>query len=293
MSTKTLNANHKNKSKRLELTADTADRHVLYEASVQCVEADLDFFDQLFDEERKRPLRTLKEDFCGTAALASEFVRRNAGNRAWGIDLHAPTLEWGHERNISRLGADAERVVLLEQDVRVVTDPKVDLVAGLNFSYQVFTTRDELRGYLKAAYDSLKDDGLLVLDAFGGTEAMEEMEEDRDVDASTSVRGEKLPAFVYVWEQARFNIIDHHMICHIHFKFEDGTKMDRAFTYEWRLWTLPEVQELMLEAGFDRTAVYLEGWDDEEDDGDGDFRRKRYAENMAGWVGYVVGFKGK
>ena len=54
-------------------------------------------------------------------------------------------------------------------------------------------------------------------------------------------------------------------------------------------WTLPELQELLLEAGFARTDVYVEGWDEEADDTDGVFRRRARFENMSGWVAYVVG----
>lgn len=88
--------NRKKKRKRKnELTAATADRHILYEASVQCVEADIDFFLRIFRKTRSRPLRNLREDFCGTAALATDFIRRHKENRAVGVDLDQPTLDWG------------------------------------------------------------------------------------------------------------------------------------------------------------------------------------------------------
>ncbi len=285
------NKKQKKRKKKNQLTAEEADRHVLYEASVQCVEADLDFFQRVFRKERGRPLRHLREDFCGTAALATEFVRRNKDNRALGVDLDQPTLDWGLRNHVSTLGSDVERIRLVRDDVMNVTEPKVDLVAALNFSYQVFKDRDTLRRYFKTAYDSLVPDGALVLDAFGGTEAMEELEEDRDVAASIGVGGRKLPAFTYVWEQAKFNVVNHDILCHIHFEFADGTRMERAFTYDWRLWTLPELQELVLEAGFDRAEVYLEGWDEEEEESDGVFRRRTQYDNMAGWVAYVVGWR--
>jgi hypothetical protein len=67
--------------------------------------------------------------------------------------------------------------------------------------------------------------------------------------------------------------------------------MERAFTYDWRLWTLPELQEILLEAGFQDAEVYMEGWDDEADEADGIFRRRTRFDNMAGWVGYVVGYR--
>ncbi len=274
---------------RIRLSAATADRHLLYEASVQCVEADLDFFERTFRKKRKRPLRHLREDFCGTAALACEFIRRHPGNRALGVDLDRPTLDWGIHHHVSRLGADRDRLALLCEDVRNVREPKVELVAALNFSYSVFKSRDDLRGYFRGVRESLTGDGLFVLDAFGGSDAMEELEEDRKVAPSLTPDGGKLPGFTYVWDQARFNVIDHHILCHIHFKFKDGTRMKRAFTYDWRLWTLPELQEVMLEAGFARAEVYLEGWDDEIDEADGVFRRRKHYDNQAGWVGYVVG----
>jgi SAM-dependent methyltransferase len=277
------------KAKSIRLTASSADRHVLYQASVQSVEADIDFFDRLSRTKRGRPFRLLKEDFCGTAALASEFVSRHKENRAWGVDLHQPTLDWGIKHNITRLGDDASRVTLLRDDVLNVSEPKVELVAGLNFSYSVFKTRELMLAYFRSAHRSLVDDGIFVIDAFGGTDAMEENEEDRKIAASETLDGRRLPAFTYVWDQHRFNTINHDILCYIHFKFADGTMMKRAFTYDWRFWTLPELQELMLEAGFSSAEVYMEGWDEEEDDGDGVFRRRTYFENIAGWVGYVVG----
>lgn len=289
-STKTLSTERK-KTKKITLTAETADRHILYEESVQCVEADLDFFDRLSKTKRGRPYRLLKEDFCGTAALTSEFVRRHPENHAWGVDLHRPTLDWGIEHHLSRLGDSVGRVTLIKDDVMNIQQPKVELVAALNFSYSVFKTRDALRRYFKNSLDSLQDDGIFVVDAFGGTEAMEAMDEDRKIPASIGFDGKKMPAFTYVWDQARFNAITHELLCHIHFKFADGTMMKRAFTYDWRLWTLPELQEILLEAGFSSAEVYLEGWDEEEDEADGIFRRRTSFENMAGWVGYVVGVR--
>ena len=68
----------------------------------------------------------------------------------------------------------------------------------------------------------------------------------------------------------------------------DGTKMRNAFTYDWRLWTLPELRELLLDAGFATVDVYTEGWDDDEDDTDGIFRKRKWFDNQSAWVAYVV-----
>ena len=77
--------------------------------------------------------------------------------------------------------------------------------------------------------------------------------------------------------------------CRIHFELEDGTTIRKAFSYDWRLWTIPEIRELMVEAGFEETDVYVEGWDEDEDDSDGVFRKRKQFENQSGWVAYVVG----
>jgi len=283
--------NHKNGKNGARVLAAAADKHVLYEAAVQCVEADVDFFERIFRKIRKRPLRRLKEDFCGTAALAADFVKRHPRNLAWGVDLHQPTLDWGIAHHVSRLGPARKRITLLCDNVLRVTDPKVDLVCALNFSYSVFKARKEMVDYFRTAHASLARDGVFVVDAFGGTEAMDVLEERRRIPATLRGDGFKTPSFTYVWDQHRFNAVDHHILCYIHFEFRDGSRLERAFTYDWRLWTLPELQEMLLEAGFSRTEVYLEGWDDDADEADGIFRRRKTFENMAGWVGYVVGIR--
>jgi cyclopropane fatty-acyl-phospholipid synthase-like methyltransferase len=264
-------------------------RHYLYTASVQSVEADLKFFRRIYKKKHGEAFRRLREDFCGTAVLACDWVRRAADHEAWGIDLHRETLDWGLEHYAPRLGRGVDRLHLLCRDVRQVTRPKVDVVAALNFSYSVFKTRDELRGYFTQVRRSLDDGGVFVLDAWGGSEAMCEDREKRTIDAEKAFDGTKIPSFTYIWEQARFNPVDHQIACHIHFRLRDGTKIKRAFSYDWRMWTLPEMQELLREAGFASTEVYVEGWDEEADEADGIFRRRSYFENQAGWIAYVIG----
>jgi SAM-dependent methyltransferase len=263
---------------------------VLYSAAVQSVEADLDFFRRVYKRKHGKPFRSLREDFCGTAMLACDWVRRGKKNRAWGIDLDRPTLDWGIGQYVSKLGPAAERLELLCEDVLEAQTPPVDLVAALNFSYCVFKQRSQLRDYFRKVRSALAPGGILVLDIFGGTEAVCEEIEERRIDACKGFDGKKIPAFTYVWEQASFNPVDHHIVCHIHFRLPGGRKMKRAFTYDWRLWTIPELREILEEAGFAGSEVYVEGWDEESDDTDGIFRRRKRFENQAGWVAYVVGY---
>jgi len=266
-------------------------RHYLYSAAVQSVEADLKFFRRIYRKKNGAPFRRLREDFCGTALLACDWVRRGADHEAWGVDLDRPTLDWGLERYARRLGRAKSRLHLSCRDVREVSSPKVDLVAALNFSYSVFKTREELGGYFAKVHGSLAPGGVFFLDAWGGTDSMIEDRETRKIDSERAFDGTKIPAFTYMWEQKRFNPIDHHVQCHIHFRLPGGTKLKRAFSYDWRLWTLPEMRELLQEAGFGSSEVYVEGWDDEEDEADGVFRRRTHFENQEGWVAYVVGFR--
>ena len=249
-------------------------RHYLYSAAVQSVEADLKFFRRIYKKKNGRPFRRLREDFCGTAVLACDWVRRGSDHEAWGIDLDRETLDWGIEHYVPRLGKASDRLHLECRNVLEVLAPKVDLVAALNFSYSVFKTRDELREYFQAVRRSLAPGGMFVVDGWGGQETMGEDREDRVIDAETAFNGTKIPKFTYIWEQERFNPIDHHILCHIHFKLGNGTKIKKAFTYDWRLWMLPEMTELLREAGFSSSDIYVEGWDDDEDEADGIFRKK-------------------
>ena len=51
--------------------AGQADRYVLYEKAVQCVEAEIDMVDETFQSLRGRTAQILREDFCGTANTQS------------------------------------------------------------------------------------------------------------------------------------------------------------------------------------------------------------------------------
>ena len=54
---------------------------------------------------------------------------------------------------------------------------------------------------------------------------------------------------------------------------------------------LPEIQELLLEAGFSDTVIYWEGTDDETGEGDGEWAVSKRGEACEGWVAYIVGIK--
>lgn len=258
--------------------ARRADRHELYEASVQDPESELEFVAETFAELTGRPLKRIREDFCGTANTACRWVASGRDHGAVGVDLDAETLEWGRRHHVEQLPKSArERIELVKGDVLDTETGSVDAVLAMNFSYYLFTTRPLLRDYFRAARAALKPDGLLFLDAFGGYEAHQELEERTEFDD-----------FTYVWDQAEFNPINQRMTCRIHFEFPDGSEMRNAFEYHWRLWTLPEVRELLLEAGFSSATVYWEGTDEETGEGDGVYTATEQGDADAGWIAYIV-----
>lgn len=260
--------------------AEQADIHELYEKSVQNVEHEVEFLQATFRDLRGRTAHLLREDFCGTASAACEWVKQGPDFQAIGVDIEPSVLEWGRKNRIGRLPtADQPRVQLLESDVRTVETPPVDLLIAFNFSYFIFDTRDKMRAYFRKAYEALKDDGLFFVDMFGGPESQEETKE------KTKHKG-----FTYIWEQETFHPVTHFMRCHIHFKFPDGSKLKKAFTYEWRLWTAPEIRELLLEAGFRKATIYWEGEDDE-GEGNGEFLPDDKGVADYAWIAYVVAEK--
>ena len=268
------------------------DKYSLYEASVQCVDADLDFCERVYRKANGKPLRILREDFCATAAIACGFAARDPSHLALGVDLDPHVLEQAARRNVRPLdAATRSRVRLLHANVLEVTSPHVECVAALNFSYWVFKRRADLLAYFRAAWRSLRPGGVFVLDAFGGTDALSESTDRRPIAATTLHDGTRVPRFTYVWRQARFDAVSHDFLCHIDFELKDGRKWTRAFTYDGRLWTLPELADVLAEAGFAESAVYTDGWDEKRKEGDGVYRRRTRVENDGVWIAYVVARK--
>jgi SAM-dependent methyltransferase len=256
----------------------STNRHRLYEDAVQSPGEHIKFFDRVYELENGRLPNSLKEDFCGTALLSTEWVRMRPDNVAFGVDLDEPTLEWALANNVSTLDLEQRRrLTLHHEDVRKVHEPKVDIVAALNFSYFEFKTRDDLRGYLESARRSLSPGGLLILDMFGGWEAQMEVT-DRT----------RYAGYTYAWEQTKFDPVTHLTQFHIHFKFHGGGGLPKAFEYNWRLWSIPEVRELLEEAGFGSVQVYWEEIDPDTDEGSGEFVLVTEAENIPGWIAMLV-----
>jgi len=262
-----------------KLTATNADKHWLYEKSVQNAEVEVAFIEQIYAETFGRKAILLREDFCGTANLCTEWIKLNGDKQALGVDYDEPTLQWGRENNLASLGERANAITLIRDDVRNVQEPQADILAATNFSWWGFKTRNELAGYLRNCHAALKDEGMMMMDCYGGPEAQIPQEEEREQDG-----------FDYVWDQDTFNPITNEITCYIDFNFNDGSSLKKAFSYDWRLWSLPETCDLLKECGFSRTIVYWEGID-EDGEPDGEFLPSREGDLAPAWVAYILAFK--
>jgi cyclopropane fatty-acyl-phospholipid synthase-like methyltransferase len=274
----------KRKKKSSLSLADSADRHRLYELSVQCSEAEIDFVDDTFKQLRGRRAQLLREDFCGTANVCCEWVRRRKFNRAIGVDLDGSVLDWGRTHQLGAVKpSQRKRITLLQENVLTVKTEPMEIISAMNFSYWLFKERKQLKRYFKRVHKQLADDGIFFMDAYGGYESYKEIEEEREIEDGDT-------QFTYIWEQEKYEPISGNLICHIHFDFEDGSRMERAFSYDWRLWSLPEIRELLHEAGFSRITVYWQGFD-KDGEPDGEFLPVKEGEADAGWICYITAEK--
>ena len=266
------NARKKKKAGQ-QTAAKRANKYELYEESVQNTEHSVEFVDRIYRKANDRRPMVLREDFCGTAMLCADWVASHQARRAIGIDLDPEPLESGRERHLSRVGDAAKRVKLINGDVLEGCGEKVDAIVAHNFSYWVFHERADLKDYFRAACKGLAEGGTFLLDVYGGIEAQTEMEEDRDCEG-----------FTYIWDQKSFDPITNNLKCAIHFRMNDGSMMRNAFTYDWRLWTLPELRDVLVDAGFSTVDTYWEGNDDV-------YRKVKRAENWQAWIAYLVAWK--
>ncbi|MBL8857181.1 MAG: class I SAM-dependent methyltransferase [Planctomycetes bacterium] len=272
------------KKRAHKYTARTADKHELYQLAVQSPEADLEFLVKAYKKITGRVATHFREDFCGTALLACEWVKQGAKYSAEGFDLDAKTLAWGWKNNVTPLEAASDRIVLHEADVREKGDKPAHIRVAQNFSYCVFKTRAELLDYFKRVRSELAPGGMFAIDIYGGNEGTEKLEEERKIEEG----------FTYVWDQYEYLPGNGHYTCYIHFRFKDGSEMKRAFAYDWRFWTMPELKDVLSDAGFSEIQSWFEQSDDDEGEGNGIYKRDdagRSSRDCAGWVAYILALK--
>ena len=253
------------------------DKYYYYLRSVQSPEADVAFMRDTYKQLKHKLPKTLCEDFCGTFAICCSWVKLNKSFRAIGVDLDAEPIAYGEVHHRPKLNDDQKRrVYIIQDDVLSHELPKVDIVLASNFSYYIFKERNLLLEYFKNAKRRCKRDGLFILDSFGGPDCMEPVEEETN-------HGD----FKYYWDEDTFDPVTQQAQFYIHFKRKGEKKREKVFSYDWRMWTLPELKDVLLDAGFKKVHIYWEG-DDEKGNGNGEFTRVTKAEVVNAYVAYLV-----
>jgi SAM-dependent methyltransferase len=256
------------------------DKYDLYRDAVQSPEDDVEFYLERYKEIRKgQKPKVLREDFCGGGAISCEWVKLDKAHKSSGLDLDSEPMDYGRAHYISKLTAEQQRrVALIKKDVLSGNLPSADIAVAVNFSYFLFKKREILKKYFKNVYDSLNHKGLFILDIFGGTQCTD-MIEDRNVHKK----------FTYYWDQQSFDPVSNEAYFEIHFRYKNK-KYENVFSYDWRMWSIPEVKELLLEVGFQDSKVYWEG-DDKKGGGNGIFSQVEKGEACLSWIAYIVGIK--
>ena len=264
------------------LTAETSDKYQLYQQAVQSAEQDVDFLYETYKSLRNKQPTHFREDFCGTCLLSANWVKLGDDFTVEAYDIDPEPLAWGYKNNLLALGDAISRVTQYQTDAREPSQKSPDIRCAQNFSYWIFKTRPEMLEYFKGVYEDLASDGLFVIDLHGGPESIQELEEETEMDDES---------FTYVWDQDAINPITGEAKLHIHFRFPDGSEMKDAFTYDWRLWGLPELKDILFDAGFDSVDCYWEGTDEDGESGNGEFTPTTEGEACLSYVAYLVAQK--
>jgi SAM-dependent methyltransferase len=223
------------------MSADTSapTRYELYERAVTGGPALAKFINALH---RGKP-KVLAEDFSGSAALARAWVALDLSHRAVAID-----------RDPEALAAipPTPRLTTVQLDV-MKCKVRADIIAATNFPVCYWHTRRDLLRYLRSCRARLKRGGFFVADLYGGPSAWR-----------TGRQTMRLPfhagTLTYTWHQRVADGLTGRVQNSIHFRVQPTkgraiTYRD-AFTYDWRLWSIPELRDAMHDAGFRETEVH-------------------------------------
>lgn len=254
------------------------EKYRLYEDAVQDPLHEIEVINQTYKRHNKKNALSLREDFAGTGFLAYEWVKQSAKHTSVGIDLDPVPMKYGKEVHEKKLNIDQKkRVKLLKANVLQKRADRFDVVVAFNFSYFILKKRSDLLTYFKSVKRGLKSKGIFMLDIFGGTETRQLLVEDREHEG-----------FTYYWDCDKYNAITEDVHYAIHFKTRNPPVMHRnVFTYDWRLWSVAEICDLLIEAGFKKTEVLWEG-DSEDGGGNGIFTPSANEENCESFVAYIV-----
>ena len=259
-------------------------KYELYELSVQSPDTHALWFDQIYSNTFKKKASHLREDFCGTFQLSCEWIKLRSQNTALGLDLDPEPITYGMDHHFSKLTSrQKSRLKITQKNVLYPTRTQSDLIVACNFSFCIFKKREQLLKYFKSCRSSLKSEGMLLLEIAGGPGMIAPMREKKEVKRT------KKEKFTYIWHQKSFDPITHDAQYSIHFKLNSGKTLKDQFTYDWRLWSIPELKDALTDAGFDDVIIY---WETEhEGEGTDEYVPTEKGDNSYAWVAYVLGIK--
>lgn len=167
--------------------------------------------------------------------------------------------------------------------------PGRDIVCAFNYSCCCLHKRKELVLYFRHVLGFLsRRGGIFVMDLYGGTSSEQKLRLQR-----------RFANFKYVWEQAEFDIIERKTRISLHFHLQKPQKkLPYAFSYSWRLWSLPEIKDCLEEAGFQSVHFWIRQMPDSENiksvEGFGIGKDLKYEEVLSfeqqdSWNAYIVG----
>ena len=119
---------------------------------------------------------------------------------------------------------------------------------------------------------------MYIIDVFGGSQCADEV-----LDRT------KHKGYTYYWDQKNFDPNSGYADFAIHFRIGNKLYKD-VFTYDWRVWTIPELREIMKEVGFKDSVIYWEGTA-RNGTGNGKFTRVTEGEACLSWISYIARIK--
>lgn len=250
----------------------------LYDLCVQNAPAAVRFIDAVRGSRVRGKAITLREDFSGGGGLSLAWVKSSPRRRAIAVD---------HDAAVLRRLNDEPRIRSVVADVRKCP-AKADVIAATNFPLGYFHDRPSLVSYLKLVKKRLNQGGVFVADMYGGPSAFRTTTQRRSLELpdGTPVR--------YEFEQREADALTGLVTNALHFTVGKGKaalQLRDAFTYHWRLWSLPELADAFKDAGFPHHEFH--DFDGGALDAEGHFHTRAIShgdELEANWVVYAVGF---
>ena len=208
---------------------------------------------RFLDAAHGRKPKILREDFCGSGALARGWADSHRSRHSIAVDIDPAVLALAaaHPR-VEPLVADAKRC-----------DAKADIIAATNFPIGYQHSRAALLQYLKAVRKSLNKNGVFACDLYGGRDAFSPGKIIQMLRAPKSApwNGELVE---YTFEQRAADPISGLVLDALHFRVWNKANKTKtpdfelkdAFVYHWRLWSLSELTDALVEAGFREIEVH-------------------------------------